>query len=158
MADLTRQDGIQRSGLKRRASRFRSEGGFSLIEVMIAFTILGVGLLAVAGAQVKSIQGSQSGRHLTQGAIVAQNQIEQFAGTNWTALVPAGWTVPIAINTNVTDGNGGAVEQVYNVSWRFVNLLPNETRIIDVRVNWTEPNGRNRSLATSTIRFNRENL
>ena len=136
----------------------RTNDGFSLIEVMIAFTILGVGLLAVSAAQVKSIQGSQSGRHLTQGAIVAQNQIEQLARSRWTSLVPAGWTVPIATTTQVEDGNGGATEQTYTVAWRFLDLLANETRTIDVRVNWTEPDGRNRSLATSTIRFNRGNL
>jgi prepilin-type N-terminal cleavage/methylation domain-containing protein len=148
-----------RSALKGSARRGRrTPHGFSLIEVMIAFTILGVGLLAVAGAQVKSIQGSQSGRHLTQGAIVAQNQIERLARSRWTSLVPAGWTVPIATTTQVEDGNGGATEQTYTVAWRFLDLLANETRTIDVRVNWTEPDGRNRSLATSTIRFNRGNL
>ena len=114
--------------------------------------------MAVAGAQVKSMQGAQNGRHLTQGAIVAQNQIEQLAGSRWTALVPAGWTVPIPIMTQVDDGAGGATEQTYTVAWRFLNLVPNETRTIDVRVNWTEADGRNRALATSTIRFNRENL
>lgn len=154
MANLVRQART----VGRRATRPLDIGGFSLIEVMIAFTILGVGLLAVAGAQVSAIQGSQNGRHLTQGAIVAQNQIERLNGSIWTDLVPAGWTAPVARDTNVDDGNGGAIEQSYSVSWRFLNLVLNETRIIDVRVTWTEPNGRNRSLATSTIRFNRKNL
>ena len=150
--------GRNRKNLGRRASRLHAADGFSLVEVMIAFTILGVGLLAVAGAQVKSIQGSQSGRHLTQGAILAQTQIEQLARSSWTALVPAGWTAPVAVMTMVDDGNGGSAEQTYNVSWQFLDLLAGETRSIDVRVNWTEPNGRNRTVANSTISFNRENL
>ena len=154
MATVERRQKSLASGHSRRCS----ESGFSLIEVMISFTILGVGLLAVAGAQMKSVQGSQNSRHLTQGAIVAQTQAEQLTRSIWTALVPAGWTVPVTIVTSVEDGNGGATEQTYNVSWRFQDLLANETRAIDVRVNWTEPNGRNRSLATSTIRFNRKNL
>jgi prepilin-type N-terminal cleavage/methylation domain-containing protein len=155
MADLGQLDGV--SG-RRRESRRLADGGFSLIELMIAFTILGVGLLAVAGAQVTSIQGSQSGRHLTQAAIVAQTQIEQLTRSSWNNLVPAGWTAPVAIMTLVDDGNGGATEQTYNVSWQFLDVFIGETRSIDVRVNWTELNGRNRSVATSTIRFNRENL
>lgn len=154
MADLVRRT----ASPGRRASRHLGQGGFSLIEVMIAFTILGVGLLAVAAAQVRAIQGSQNGRHLTQGAIVAQNQIEQLARSSWTSLVPAGWTVPIAVMTQVNDGAGGSTEQTYNVAWRFLDLVPTETRTIDVRVLWTEDDGRNRSLATSTVRFNRENL
>jgi prepilin-type N-terminal cleavage/methylation domain-containing protein len=155
MADL---GPLNRISGRRRESRHLANGGFSLIEVMIAFTILGVGLLAVAGAQVSSIQGSQSGRHLTQAAIVAQTQIEQLNRSSWTTLVPAGWTVPVAMTTLVDDGNGGAIEQTYNVSWQFLDVFAGETRSIDVRVNWTESNGRNRSVATSTIRFNRENL
>jgi type IV pilus assembly protein PilV len=155
MADLDRLD---RLSDRRRESRHLADGGFSLIEVMIAFTILGVGLLAVAGAQVSSIQGSQNGRHLTQAAIVAQTQIEQLNRSNWNNLVPAGWTAPVAIMTLVEDGNGGSTEQTYNVSWQFLDVFAGETRSIDVRVNWSEPNGRNRSVATSTIRFNRENL
>ncbi len=157
MADLERRQ----SDPKRRSSRrlARAKGGFSLIEVMIAFTILGIGLLSVAGAQMKAIQGTQNSRHLTRAAVVAQTQIEQLARSNWTTLVPAGWTVPVAITTSVEDGAGGATEQTYNVSWRFLDVVPNETRAIDVRVAWTEAsNGRNRSLANSTIRFNRENL
>jgi prepilin-type N-terminal cleavage/methylation domain-containing protein len=155
MADLGQRDHV--AGRRREARHLR-DGGFSLIEVMIAFTILGVGLLAVAGAQVSSIQGSQSGRHLTQAAIVAQTQIEQLNRSSWTTLVPAGWTVPVPIMTLVEDGNGGSTEQIYNVSWQFLDVFVGETRSIDVRVNWAEPNGRNRSVATSTIRFNRENL
>ena len=157
MADLERR---QRDPKRTPSGRFsRGKGGFSLIEVMVAFTILGVGLLSVAGAQVKAIQGTQNSRHLTQAAVVAQTQIERLARSNWTTLVPAGWTVPVPITTSVEDGNGGATEQTYNVSWRFLNVVPNETRALDVRVAWTEAStGRNRALATSTIRFNRENL
>lgn len=140
------------------ASRDHASRGFSLIEVMIAFTILGVGLLAVAGAQVKAIQGTQSGRHLTQASIIAQTQIEQLTGSRWATPIVAGWTAPITQATLVDDGNGVFAEQNYTVVWRFVDLVPNETRTIDVRVSWTEPDGRNRSLATSTILFNRRNL
>ena len=66
--------------------------------------------------------------------------------------------MPVPITTQVNDGNGGATEQTYNMTWQTLDLLANETRTIDVRVTWTEPDGRNRSLANSTIRFNRENL
>ncbi len=156
MAELNRKGTDMTSGPG--ACRPRASRGFSLIEVMIAFTILGVGLLAVAGAQVKAIQGTQSGRHLTQGAIIAQTQIEQLVRSRWTTPVVAGWTAPITQATLVDDGNGVSAEQNYTVVWRFVDLVPNETRTIDVRVTWTEPDGRNRSLATSTILFNVRNL
>lgn len=138
--------------------RARKRGGFTLVEVMVAFTILGIGLLSVAGAQVKAIHGTQNGRHLSQASLVAQTQLDTLVRSSWTTLVPAAWNLPTTINSTVVDGNGGSVEQAYRVSWRIANLIPNETRQIDVRVQWTENDGRARQVAASTIRFNRENL
>jgi len=143
---------------QRNPRRLRRSSGFSLIEVTIAFTILGVGLLTLAGAQLRALEGNQSGRHLSQGALVAQNQLEQLVRSSWSALVPGGWTPPIVISTDIDDGRGGAVEQNYSASWLIQDVVPNETRSIDIRVTWTEPGGRTRSVAASTFRFNRENL
>ncbi|MDG2334406.1 MAG: prepilin-type N-terminal cleavage/methylation domain-containing protein [Myxococcota bacterium] len=153
MAQL--KSAMRSSRTHRRASR---QGGFSLIEVTLAFTILGVGLLALAGAQLGALQGNQSGRHLSQGALVAQNQLEQLVGRSWTALVPVTWTAPITISTVIDDGQGGATEQDYQASWLIQDVIVGETRSIDIRITWTEPSGRARSVAASTLRFNRENL
>ena len=136
----------------------RRQRGFSLIEVTIAFTILGVGLLVLAGAQLRAMGGNQSGRHLSQGSLIAQNQLEQLVGSSWSVLIPEGWTPPVTIATTVDDGRGGAIEQNYAASWLIQDVIPNETRSIDIRVTWTESDGRARSVAASTFRFNRENL
>jgi prepilin-type N-terminal cleavage/methylation domain-containing protein len=151
MAKLTLQPKHALRDLRRRA-------GFSLIEVTIAFTILGVGLLTLAGAQLRALEGNQSGRHLSQGALVAQNQLERLVGSSWSTLVPGDWTAPIVISTDIDDGRGGSIEQNYSASWLIQDIVPNETRSIDIRVTWTEPGGRTRSVAASTFRFNRENL
>jgi Tfp pilus assembly protein PilV len=126
---------------------------------MVAFVVLGVGLLAVAGAQVKAIHGTKNGRHLTQAVVVAHTQLEQLTRSSWTSLAPTGgWTAPVQVLASVEDGNGGTTEQAYTVTWRTIDAIPNETRAIDIRVAWTESEGRNRSVAASTVRFNRENL
>ena len=134
------------------------QGGFSLIEVTLAFTILGVGLLALAGAQLGALQGNQRGRHLSLGALVAHNQLEELVGSSWTALAPVTWTAPITISTVIDDGQGGTIEQNYQASWQIQDVIVDETRSIDIRITWTEPNGRARNVAASTLRFNRENL
>jgi Tfp pilus assembly protein PilV len=126
---------------------------------MVAFVVLGIGLLAVAGAQVKAVHGTKNGRHLSQAVVVAHTQLEQLTRSSWTSLAPTGgWTAPVQVVTNVEDGSGGTTEQAYSVTWRTADSIPNETRAIDIRVSWTESSGRNRAVAASTMRFNREDL
>ena len=144
---------------RQRATRVHAErrAGFSLIEVMVAFTILGVGLLSVAAAQVKAIHGTQSGRHLTQASLVAQNQIDALARDSWVNLAVTAWTAPVPVDSVVDDGNGNQVEQTYNVRWQIQDVVPDETRSVDVQVTWDENDGRLRSVGASTIVFNRGN-
>lgn len=150
---------MQRDGTtRRRMRRARSAGGFSLIEVMVAFTILGIGLLSVAAAQVKAIHGTQSGRHLTQSSLVAQTQLETLARGSWTNLAVTPWTSPITVNTTVDDGSGNQTEQAYAVRWQIQDVVADETRSVDVEVTWNENDGRTRSVGASTIVFNLENL
>ena len=140
-----------------RRDRSRS-GGFTLVEVMVAFTILGVGLLSIAAAQVKAVHGTQSGRHLTQASLVAQTQLETLARSSWTDLAVTAWTAPVTVNSTVVTSGGDAVEQAYDVRWQIQDVIANETRSVDVQVGWSESDGRARSVAASTIVFNREDL
>jgi type IV pilus assembly protein PilV len=53
-----------------------NEAGFTLLEVMIAITILTVGLLAVAGMQTAAIRGNDNAYRVTEGTTWAQNRLE----------------------------------------------------------------------------------
>ena len=52
--------------------RTRREGGFNLIEIMIALGIFAVGVLALTAFQLQGMRVGNSGRHLTQAAAVAK--------------------------------------------------------------------------------------
>ena len=52
------------------------EAGFTLLEVIIAISILTVGLLAVAAMQTSAIRGNDSAYHVTEGATWAQDRLE----------------------------------------------------------------------------------
>jgi type II secretion system protein I len=54
----------------------RTNAGFSLIEVMIATAILGIGLTGVIQAVTASIQSSQDTEHLTCAVCLASGQME----------------------------------------------------------------------------------
>ena len=52
------------------------EGGFTLIEVIVAISILTVGLLAVASMQTAAIQGNFFAYRTTQATTIAQDRLE----------------------------------------------------------------------------------
>jgi len=51
-------------------------GGFTLLEVIVAVSILTVGLLAVASMQTSAIQGNSLAVHVTEGTTWAQDRME----------------------------------------------------------------------------------
>jgi Tfp pilus assembly protein PilV len=127
----------------------------TLVEVLVTMLILAGGLLSMASVQIQSMQGGQYGRHLTQASSLAASQLEQLQLTTWPQIPATSWTAPVTANAiqNRVDA-----DQTYAISWRISTLVPNVTRAIDVRVNWTEANGRNRVVTLSSIRHNHEAL
>ena len=131
-------------------------GGFSLVEVMIAVTILGVGLLAVTGAQIHALRGGKYGKHSAQASVIANSQMDILRRTTWDALVPGPWTPLQNVDIQVDSPNGVQIEQTYDLQWRITDVVPGQTRSLDVRVRWDEPERPNRRLTYSSLRFNRE--
>ncbi len=143
------------SGRVRRIRRVRRSDGFTLLEVMLALTLLGIGLLSLAAMQLIALDYGSRGRHQTQAAAVAEAQMEGLMRRRWTNLAPTGgWTAPIT-QDNVMQGG---VEQSYDVSWRIADADAGRTRTIDVLVEWDEPSRPNRRYALSSMRFNHEGL
>ncbi len=135
----------------------RRRGGFSLVEVMVAFSILAIGLLSVAAGQIYAMRGGSQGRHSSDAATVAQSQVENFLRLDFSdatladtggAFVPAGGQ---PVQTIVQTQAGDAVEMSYLLSWRVVDLDANR-KSIDVRVTWDEPSRPGRQLVISTVR------
>ncbi len=55
----------------------RSQGGMTLIEVLVALVIVGLGLFSAATLQLRALQATDSARMSSQGALVAQGLLEQ---------------------------------------------------------------------------------
>ena len=135
--------------------RKRESSGFTLIEIMIALSLLGIGLLSLAAMQLTAMQYGSRGRHLTKAAAVAEEQMEILMRQTWDDLDPTAWTAPETVN-EVVQGPTDHTEQAYSVSWRIADVDAGRTRSIDVRVQWNERNRPNRQYAISSMRFNHE--
>jgi type IV pilus modification protein PilV len=55
-----------------------NEKGFSLLEVIVAISVLTIGLLAVASMQASAIRGNASAYGITEGTNLASDQIEKL--------------------------------------------------------------------------------
>jgi prepilin-type N-terminal cleavage/methylation domain-containing protein len=144
-----------RGGVVVMMNRKRASSGFTLVEIMIALSLLGIGLLSLAVMQVTAMQYAARGRHLTKAAAIAEQRMERLMHQTWDDIAPTGWTAPATVN-EVVQGPTDKTEQAYEESWRITDVDAGRTRSIDVRVTWTEPNRPTRQYAISGMRFNHE--
>jgi hypothetical protein len=130
----------------------------TILEVMIALGVLALGLLAMLAMQVSAMRSGKYGRHTTQAAQLARDQMEFLHRLDWAdaAVQPTGWTPLVPIAVTVDSAAGQQQEMVYNVSYRVANDANPNLRLVDVRVTWTEmnapPGAPPRRYAMSTIR------
>lgn len=146
--------------LRRRRPEQRPDSGFTLLELMVALGILSVGLLSMLLMQLHAMRGGQSGRHGSQAAVIARDQMERLHRMPWSdpslddtdssAGPPAGWTAPVARNT-VVQSDIANTEENYTVQWRVDDVTSN-LKAIDVRVVWSEENRPNRAFLISSVR------
>lgn len=143
----------------------RREAGLSIIEVMLALTILTGGLLVMLTMQIQAMGAGRHGRNVTEAARIAQNQMEVLNRQPFAGLaVTGGWTPVVPMVGVVTGGAAGSQGQAYQLDWTIgLNLDPNpliqgDTFQFDVRVRWADPNARPgvplRVYVISSIRYN----
>jgi len=123
----------------------RKDGGFSLIEVLVAITILAVGLLALALMQTTAIKGNVLASQSTVATQLAQDQLERFRHTAWADIVssPAGGydtatLTPVYANL---PGSAGDIVTVRGTQYSRVWYVVNNTatlRTITVWVCWQD--------------------
>jgi type IV pilus assembly protein PilV len=61
----------------------KKEAGFTILEILIAISILAFGLLAVATMQTASIKGNSQAISITEGITLAQDKIEELIGLDY---------------------------------------------------------------------------
>ena len=126
-----------------------NDRGFSIIEVMIAISILSIGILALASMQVAAMRGNSFAVGVTEGSTWALDQIEK--------LMSLPWTDPSLLDADL-DGAGGlddmgfdndpgtqadadfrVTQGKFSIHWNVANnVVTNNTRTVNVIVTWTD--------------------
>ena len=100
-----------------------TNGGFTLMEVMIGMAIFLIGFLAIGSLQTKAINGNSSAREATEAATRATDQLETLISLPYNSIV----------------GGGPVTNGAYTVSWAVLNDTPlANTKTITVTVNWLD--------------------
>ena len=66
----------------------RSETGLTLMEVMIAVAVVGIGLVALSSAIPLAAYGIQEGNQLSSAIFLANQRMEQVRNARWEAGPP----------------------------------------------------------------------
>ena len=120
-----------RSDPKEKITRIlASEQGYSLIEILISVAIFAIGILGIAGLQIRATNADTHSRLFTEAYTVATDRIETIMLLPYSdaTLVPGSEELPAVA------GPGNR----YNLSYTVVNNAgptpPNNTKTITVRV------------------------
>ncbi|MCE1228857.1 MAG: prepilin-type N-terminal cleavage/methylation domain-containing protein [Firmicutes bacterium] len=109
----------------RRTNQLRQRG-FSMVEMLMAAFILGVGLLGLASLQVMSLRVARGGKSLTTAVLVAErimDQVEQEGRLTW-------------LNQTSATGPGAAL-----TGMQFINAAAPVYVAVDNHGNTTAPSG-----------------
>jgi len=118
----------------------KKKNGFTLIEVLVALTILIVGIMGTLMLEVTAIQGNSSSREIQSAMVLAEDFLEQSKNFSYTdsKLTSGAHTNSELGTSNPIDveGNGGGR---YTRTWAVVdNSLLTNTKNITVTVGWTK--------------------
>ena len=119
--------------------------GFTLLEVIVAISILTIGLLAVASMQVSAIRGNASAYGITEATSWASDQVEKLIVLAYDHAdlqdTDGDGSSGLENATEATDDNPNPppVHGKYKVYWNVaVDDTANGTKTVNVIVTWTD--------------------
>lgn len=106
--------------------------GVTLVELMVALTILSIGLLGVSRMQLSSLQGNAFGGRISTGLALAQNKMEGLINQD---LDP--WPTDPSEDSQSNPTFMGRQYNGYTITWTITPDTPNtDMATLDVRVQW----------------------
>ena len=107
------------------------EEGFTLLEVIVAISILTFGILAVASMQASSIRGNSFASGVTEGTTWAGDQVERLMALSYDSA---------DLDADPANNPHGPVTQGrYTINWNIADDTPmTNTKTINVTVTWTD--------------------
>jgi type IV pilus assembly protein PilV len=115
------------------SKRRTREAGFTLLEIIIAISILTFGILAVASMQSAAIRGNQLGYRLTEGSTLAQDRLEFLLSKPYNDPL-----LTIGNNKADPDPGGTGLPTGYQLTYDVADVAGINAKLITVRVSLQE--------------------
>ncbi len=112
--------------------------GFTLIEVLVGFVILAVGILAVAAMQITSTKGGYVSNNVTQATFLAQDKLEYLRSLSYR-------------HSDLSSGQhseGPISDTVFLRQYTITEDAGNSIKLITVTVQWVDRGNHNISFST----------
>lgn len=121
-------------------------GGYTIVEVMIALAIFSIGFLAYSSLQVYSTKGNTKSKWLTQAATCATDRVEQLLDLPYThADLTAGTHSPAEDSDGIDNDSDGRIDEVeesgpLKISWTVTDDAPvANVKTINITITWRDP-------------------
>jgi len=111
--------------------------GFSVIELMVALTVLGIGIIGLANVFPYSSQTQVKDRLRTSGADLAQQKMEQLRTVAWSDVNLTDGTHPSNTGETLTLSSEGNFNRRWFVTTQAGTF--SDMKLVTVRVRWTYP-------------------
>lgn len=125
--------------MKRAGRAIADPQGFTLLEILIAITILAIGLLAVASMATIVIKSNSASNKLSIASTLVQDKLEEIRAMPYANVT----SIPL---TTVTSTPWASRQVVVTPDTPIAG-----TKKIDVIVSWTDVNGKSHSVSLSTL-------
>ena len=128
----------------------RTQKGFSLIEAMIAFVVLSVGLLAIASFQSNLFSESGSNKAKSEALAIAQARLDEFRNYSSTVSDQTDFNTTFTAETVQNDGADIPGTNATFTKGYTITGGDNEAKTIQVMVSWDDSSGDEQSVSLST--------
>lgn len=110
----------------------RTQHGFTLIEVMMAMVILGIGIMSIVALQTRDTAYNNSSRRQTQGYTWAMDRVERLRAISYAHASLNVTGSPYSDTIKV------AGKTVYSLKWTVTDNTANvpDTKKVDVAIQW----------------------
>jgi type II secretory pathway pseudopilin PulG len=117
-------------------SRPRREGGFTVVEVLVAIIVLSVTLMALGPIMAGITRGNRFGQHVTSASARVQEKVEELKGKSYDSVV---------------NGSDNLLYPTMTRTWTVVSEpVDGALKEVDVSVSWKEPGNKTKVVSVKT--------